>query len=84
MAAGTKSFPRAHDPILLDSEKVRLWFDNSPSGHDPNPKIVRVVFIIEPLERRRDASAVRQMIVDALLAEENRQRAERLAAAGKA
>lgn len=84
MAAGTKSFPKAHDPILLPSEKVRLWFDNSPSGEDPNPNIVRVAFIVEPLERGRDAGVLRQTIVDALLAEENRQRAERLAAARKA
>jgi len=83
-AGRAKSFPRAHDPILLPSERVRLWFDNSPPGEDPNPSIVRVAFVLEPLEKGRDLAALKQTIVGALLSEENRQRAERRAVARKA
>src|SRR2546427_11559083 len=82
--AGRNRFPRAHDPILLPSERVRLWFDNSPPGEDPNPSIVRVAFVLEPLEKGRDLAALKQTIVRRLLSEENRQRAERRAVARKA
>jgi len=79
-----KAFPRAHDPIEFSSERIRLWFDNSPSVANTDPSIVRAVFILEPRQGARDAPTLRQTIIESLLAEENRQRAERLATARKA
>jgi hypothetical protein len=75
---------KAHDPVILSSEGIRLWFDNSPTLPGSNPTIIRVAFVIEPLVKARDSPRVRQAIGDALLAEENRQRKERLEAARKA
>lgn len=67
---------KAHNPIELPSERVRLWFDNSPSGSNPNPRIVRVAITLEPSEKGGDAPLERKLVVDSLRAEEHRQRAE--------